>query len=123
MGKRGGNRNRFLKEGVDLRDHIVHQYGPLMNAVEKMQDEHLHRKQGCHQCAKDVQDRIYGKVPVTVRHTGGTRQPIILTSAGIGTPDNLNPAPSGYLEEGAEEGEFEEMDEEAEDDEIAPTET
>jgi len=117
--RHGNSFNPFLKEGLDLRDHVVHQYGPMMPLVKKMQLEHMRRKGGCHQCAKDVQDRLLGKVPVTVRHTGGTRQPIILVSAGIGTLDNLNPAPSGYLEEGAEEGEFEEM----EDDEIAPTET
>jgi hypothetical protein len=57
---------------------------------------------------------------VTVRHTGGNRQPIILITGGVGTPENI-PTPAGYLEEGAEEGEFEEMDEE--DDEIASTET
>ena len=120
MARRGGSRNHFLKEGVDLRDHVIHQYGPLMPLVEKMQHQHLSSKNGCHQCAKDVQDRLLGKVPVTVRHTGGNRQPIILVSGGIGIPENLN-APAAYLEEGSEEGEFEEMDEE--DDEIASTET
>lgn len=121
MARRGGSRNAFFKQGIDLRDHVIHQYGPLMPLVEKMQHEHLKSKKGCHQCAKDVQDRIYGKVPVTVRHTGGQRQPIILISGGIGTPETLSAPTVGYLEEGTEEGEFEEMDEE--DDELAQTET
>jgi hypothetical protein len=116
MARRGGSRNAFLKQGIDLREHVVHQYGPLMPLVEKMQHAHLTSKKGCHQCAKDVQDRIYGKVPVTVRHTG-SRDRLILISGGIGTLENLNP-PSGYLEEGAAEGEFEE-----EDDEESPAET
>jgi hypothetical protein len=105
-GPHGNSHNPFLKQGLDLRDHIVHQYGPMIPLVKKMQLEHLRRKGGCHQCAKDVQDRMYGKVPVTVTHTGKNLQPIVLVSINdrpkIGIPE---------LNEGADEGEYEELDE------------
>lgn len=109
MPRQTGSRNHFRYKGeVDTRDLVVDRYGPTWNLVTEMRKAHLKKKGGCHVCAQAIEDRLLGKPPVEVKHTGKNLQPIILVSVNDrpirGTPQ---------LEEGAEEGEFVEEDDEA----------
>lgn len=109
MVKLGGSRNHFYgKHADDLRQLILTHYGSAWPEIIKMRHEHVKRKGGCHVCAEALENRFFGKVPVTVTHTGKNLQPIILVSVndrpkiGVEIPE---------LAEGSEEGEYEEVDE------------
>jgi len=115
MPRTTGSRNHFRYKGeVDTRDLVIDRYGPTWNLVTEMRKNHLKKKGGCHVCAQAIEDRLLGKPPVEVKHTGKNLQPIILVSVNdrprIGVETNL-------LEEGAEEGEFGEVEEDDEADE------
>lgn len=106
-------RNLFLHDKYkdDLRQLIVHYYGTALQPIIKMRQEHVRRKGGCHQCAEALENRFFGKVPVTVTHTGKNLQPIILVSVNDRPKIGVEMPPVGLLEDGTEEGEYEEVDE------------
>jgi hypothetical protein len=107
MPRTTGSRNHFKKPGVDVRDLVETRYGAVWNAVTEMRRQHVHRKGGCHICAQAIEDRLLGKPPVEVKHTGKKLQPIILLS--VNDRPRIGVA-TGLLEEGAEDGEYEEVD-------------
>jgi hypothetical protein len=108
MPRTTGSRNHFKKLGVDVRDLVETRYGAVWNAVTEMRKQHIKKKGGCHICAQAIEDRLLGKPPVEVKHTGKNLQPIILVSVNDRPKIGVE---TGLLEEGAEEGEFEEVDE------------
>jgi hypothetical protein len=111
MPRQTGSRNHFRYKGeVDTRDLVVDRYGPTWNLVTEMRKNHLKKKGGCHICAQAIEDRLLGKPPVEVKHTGKNLQPIILVSVN----DRPIIGQALQLEEGADEAEFEEVEDEGE---------
>lgn len=80
MGNKGGrpvgSGNPFKHSDADVHDIVRDYYGASAYKIAQMRRAHIEK--GCHVCMKEAEDRLYGRPPQEVKHTGERQPPLIL---------------------------------------------
>ena len=71
-----GSGNPFKHSDADIHDIVRDYYGPAAYKIAQMRRAHIEK--GCHLCMKEAEDRLYGRPPQKIEHTGERQPPLIL---------------------------------------------
>jgi hypothetical protein len=71
-----GSGNPFRHEHGDVHQIVRDYYGPVAYKIAQVRRAHIEK--GCHLCMKEAEDRLYGRPPQEIKHTGEKQPPLIL---------------------------------------------
>lgn len=83
-GRPKGSGNPFLKGDLDIHGVVRDFYGPSAYKIAIVRRKHI--EDGCHTCMKEAEDRMYGRPPQEIKHTGRAQAPIVLIAPAIPQP-------------------------------------
>ena len=79
-GRPKGSGNPFLKGDLDIHGVVRDFYGPSAYKIAIVRRKHIEK--GCHTCMKEAEDRMYGRPPQEIKHTGKRQPPLVLMFPG-----------------------------------------